>query len=77
MVVFDVAAYAMEALAVGLFDPYDANSALDMQHPSGRLRTMGRNLESTVDEFPWGERSFGTTIESITTQVLGLSGKEI
>ena len=67
MVVFDVAAYAMEALAVGFVDPYDANPALDRQHPSRRLAAMRRNLESAVEQFPWGEHSFRTAVESITT----------
>jgi hypothetical protein len=65
MVIFDVATYAMEASTVGLVDPYDANSALDRQHPSRRLAAMRRNLESTVDQFPWGEHSFGAAVESI------------
>ncbi|MGA2274919.1 MAG: hypothetical protein ABSH00_15285 [Bryobacteraceae bacterium] len=67
MIIFDLATYAMEALAVGFVDPYDANSALDQQHLSWRLGTMRRDLESTFDEFPWNERSFGTTVESIAT----------
>jgi hypothetical protein len=57
----------MEALAVGLIDAHDANSALDWQHPSRRLGTMRRNLESTVDEFAWGKHSFRTAVESIAT----------
>jgi hypothetical protein len=57
----------MEALAVGLIDAHDANSALDRQHPCRRLGTMRRNLESTVDEFAWGKHSFRTAVESIAT----------
>jgi len=67
MIIFDLATYAMEALAVGFVDPYDANSALDQQHLSWRLGTMRRNLESTVDEFAWGKHSFRTAVESIAT----------
>jgi hypothetical protein len=67
MVIDDVTAYAMEASAVGPVDPYDANPALDRQHPSRRLAAMRRNLESAVEQFPWGEHSFRTAVESITT----------
>jgi predicted secreted Zn-dependent protease len=67
VVIFDAATYAMEALAVGLVDPHDANAALDRKRLSRRLGTMRRNMESAVDKFPWGEHSFGATVESITT----------
>ncbi len=67
MIIFDVASYAMQALAVGLVDPHNANFALDRQHPPRRLAAMRRNLESTVNQFPLCEHGFRTAVESFTT----------
>jgi hypothetical protein len=63
----------MEAVAIGLVDPHDANFAFDGEHPSRRLGTMRRHVESTVDKFPWGEHSLRAAVEPITAYVLGLS----
>jgi hypothetical protein len=67
MVIFDAAAQAAEALAIGLVNPHDANFAPDCERLSRPLGTMRRNMESAVDELSWGEHRFGTAIESITT----------